>query len=210
MLLRILSTNSGQIYPILPHPNSGISLSYYAGSIPSRRRSAPAGGPGHTIERTVNVLILYASKGGIIPMNHHSCNPCDPCRDSSCCGQKVVCCPGPMGPMGPRGFPGPMGVPGMTGPIGPAGSTGPTGPAGPAGSTGPTGPTGPTGSTGPTGPTGSAGPAGPTGPTDAVPSAQPGGEPQSGSRRRKAQRRGQGFLPAPPFCRSARRYSNWL
>ena len=89
-------------------------------------------------------------------MNHHSCNPCDPCRDSSCCGQKVVCCPGPMGPMGPRGFPGPMGVPGMTGP---------TGPAGPAGSTGPTGPTGPTGSTGPTGPTGSAGPAGPTGPT---------------------------------------------
>ncbi len=201
MLLRILSTNSGQIYPISPHPNSGISLSYYAGSIPSRRRSAPAGGPGHTIERTVNVLILYASKGGIIPMNHHSCNPCDPCRDSSCCGQKVVCCPGPMGPMGPRGFPGPMGVPGMTGP---------TGPAGPAGSTGPTGPTGPTGSTGPTGPTGSAGPAGPTGPTDAVPSAQPGGEPQSGSRRRKAQRRGQGFLPAPPLCRSARRYSNWL
>lgn len=61
------------------------------------------------------------------------------CQSQGCCN---CGCPGPTGPMGPRG------CPGATGPQGPQGITGATGPVGadgPVGATGPTGPTGPAG-----------------------------------------------------------------
>ena len=58
------------------------------------------------------------------------------CQSQGCCN---CGCPGPTGPMGPRG------CPGATGPAGPQGSPGPTGPVGADGPVGATGPTGPAG-----------------------------------------------------------------
>ena len=78
------------------------------------------------------------------------------CQSQSCCN---CGCPGPAGPMGPRG------CPGSTGPQGPQGLQGIQGPAGPQGIQGVTGATGPqgiqgvTGATGPTGPIGTVTPA---------------------------------------------------
>lgn len=56
------------------------------------------------------------------------------CQSQGCCN---CGCPGPTGPMGPRG------CPGATGPAGPQGSPGATGPVGADGPVGATGPTAP-------------------------------------------------------------------
>lgn len=112
--------------------------------------------------------------------NRYNCNCDNDCSDScsdcddTCNEQedtstkhsvsKYCGCPGPQGPIGPKGDMGLIGPKGDTGLTGPKGDTGLTGPKGDTGLTGPKGDTGLTGSKGDTGLIGPQGVAGLQGP----------------------------------------------
>ena len=83
---------------------------------------------------------------------HGCCGCC--CRSAEC---RIICPPGPQGPVGPQGETGPQGPQGEIGPQGPQGEIGPQGLQGEVG------PQGPQGEIGPQGPQGEVGPQGPQG-----------------------------------------------